>query len=665
MSRGFYGRLAKDNIKKNGKIYLPYILTITLSVAMFYIIQSLAINPGFQKMLGYSTMNEILMFACWVVRIFIVIFLLYTNSFLIKRRKKEFGVFHVLGMEKKHLSITLFWESLYVLAISLVVGLVAGILLDKLMFMILIRMLGFQVPLGFFVSPKAILNTILLFAVVSLVNYLYDVAQIRGTTPIDLLRGENVGEKEPKAKWFMALLGCLALAGGYSISIMIKDPVASIPFFFVAVLLVIFGTYLLFTAGSIALLKLLKKNKKFYYKTSHFASVSGMIYRMKQNAVGLAHICILSTMVLVMVSTTTSMMVGMKDILYTRHPMQIMCYGAKSDRQTDMEMIKKIRNLVKDEDYNITKENYYRGLELSGTRDGSDIKADPYVNYTGTDECFIFFFMSLTDYNNSLGTSEKLNPGEILVYSGRKLYGEKELNILGNSYKVKKEVEEMPLSGELSANIRDTIYVVLPDDAALEELNRIAQEQLGSKIEGGVNYIYHMYGFDIDGDDEAQKEVYIKLKKFLNNSKWSYNTECRAASGRDMMALYGGLFFTGTFLGMLFLMATVLIIYYKQMSEGYDDQKRFAIMQQVGMTKKEVSATIRSQVLMVFFLPLVVAGIHLCFAFPIISRLLKLFNMLNTKLYVECLAGCFLIFALVYVAIYLVTAKAYNRIVQK
>lgn len=665
MSRGFYGRLAKDNIKKNGKIYLPYILTITLSVAMFYIIQSLAINPGFQKMLGYSTMNEILMFACWVVRIFIVIFLLYTNSFLIKRRKKEFGVFHVLGMEKKHLSITLFWESLYVLAISLAVGLIVGLLLDKLLFMILIRMLGFQVPLGFFVSPKAILNTILLFAVVSLVNYLYDVAQIRGATPIDLLRGENVGEKEPKAKWFMALLGCLALAGGYSISIMIKDPVASIPFFFVAVLLVIFGTYLLFTAGSIALLKLLKKNKKFYYKTSHFASVSGMIYRMKQNAVGLAHICILSTMVLVMVSTTTSMMVGMKDILYTRHPMQIMCYGAKSDRQTDLEMIKKIRNLVKDEDYNITKENYYRGLELSGTRDGSNIKADAYVNYTGTDECFIFSFMSLTDYNNSLGTSEKLNPGEILVYSGRKLYGEKELNILGNSYKVKKEVEEMPLSGELSANIMDTIYVVLPDDAALEELNRIAQEQLGAKIEGGVNYIYHMYGFDIDGDDEAQKEVYIKLKEFLDNSKWSYNTECRAASGRDMMALYGGLFFTGTFLGMLFLMATVLIIYYKQMSEGYDDQKRFAIMQQVGMTKKEVSATIRSQVLMVFFLPLVVAGIHLCFAFPIISRLLKLFNMLNTKLYVECLAGCFLIFALVYVAIYLVTAKAYNRIVQK
>ena len=657
MNKGFYRRLAVDNLKKNKRIYLPYIMTIIASVAMFYIIQSLSINPGFKDMLGYTTMNEILMFACWVARIFIVIFLLYTNSFLIKRRKREFGLYHVLGMEKKHLAITLFWESAYVLVISLLAGVIAGIVLDKLMFMLLIRMLGFSVPLGFFISPRAILSTVVLFVVVIFINYIYDVVQIHSASPIELLRGSNVGEKEPKAKWFLAILGCACLAGGYYISVTTEDALTSIYLFFVAVLLVIAGTYLLFTAGSIAFLKILKNNKKFYYQTRHFASISGMLYRMKQNAIGLAQICILSTMVLVMVSTTTSLMFGMDDINKTRFPRQIMCYSSGTPDQ-DQQMIEEIGKMETEAGYKISNQTYFRGLTMSAMQeqDTFTLNADSGLRGDG----IVVACMSLTDYNTSLGKQETLESDQVLIHENRKVYGQKEFHILGFHYQVKKEVTDVPQSGMLASYVNDVVYVVLPDDAALEAMDEAHSSYYGGNCEG----IRSVYGYDLDADEDAQKAEGKRIQEFVVNSGFAYEVECRAAEQAVMLSLYGGLFFTGAFLALLFTMATALIIYYKQVSEGYEDKDRFAIMQKVGMTKEEVTASIRSQVLMVFFLPLILAGVHLCFAFPIISRLLSLMNMLNQTLYLECMAVCFVIFALIYVAIYLGTARTYNRIVQ-
>lgn len=657
MNKGFYCRLAVDNLKKNKRIYLPYIMTIIASVAMFYIIQSLSINPGFKDMLGYTTMNEILMFACWVARIFIVIFLLYTNSFLIKRRKREFGLYHVLGMEKKHLAVTLFWESAYVLVISLLAGVIAGIVLDKLMFMLLIRMLGFSVPLGFFISPRAILSTVVLFVVVIFVNYIYDVVQIHSASPIELLRGSNVGEKEPKAKWFLAILGCACLAGGYYISVTTEDALTSIYLFFVAVLLVIAGTYLLFTAGSIAFLKILKNNKKFYYQTRHFASVSGMLYRMKQNAIGLAQICILSTMVLVMVSTTTSLMFGMDDINKTRFPRQIMCYSSGTPDQ-DQQMIEEIGKMETEAGYKISNQTYFRGFTMSAMQEQNTftLNADGGLRGDG----IVVACMSLTDYNTSLGKQETLEPDQVLIHENRKAYGQKEFHILGFHYQVKKEVADVPQSGMLASYVNDVVYVVLPDDAALEAMDEAHSSFYGGNCVG----IRSVYGYDLDADEDEQKIEGKRIQEFVVNSGFAYKVECRAAEQAVMLSLYGGLFFTGVFLALLFTMATALIIYYKQVSEGYEDKDRFAIMQKVGMTKKEVTACIRSQVLMVFFLPLILAGVHLCFAFPIISRLLSLMNMLNQTLYLECMAVCFVIFALIYVAIYLGTARTYNRIVQ-
>lgn len=657
MSKGFYRQLAKTNMKKNGKIYTPYILSVIAAVAMFYIIQSLALNPGFENMLGFDTMNSILIFACWVVRIFLVIFMLYTNSFLIKQRRKEFGVYHMLGLEKKHLAITLFWESLSVLVIGLLAGILFGMLLDKLLYAVLIRMLGFSVPLGFFVSPLAIGRTVALFVVIMALNYFYDIAQIHATSPIELLHGTDMGEKEPRAKWLLAILGFILLATGYTISLKIEDPVSALAFFFVAVLCVIFGTYLLFTAGSIALLKLLKKKKSFYYKTNHFVSVSGMMYRMKQNAIGLAHICVLSTMVLVMISTTSSMMFSMHDILYTRYPMQNMCYVSGTSRSDDQKMIEDIHQMAKETGCDVKDEIYARGCIIYTRRHGDAFEADATAMGTSAG---VLFCMNLEDYNKSMHTKETLEPGEVLVYAAHERYGKDTIEIMGQDYRVK-EVKKAPCNGILASYMSSGYYIVFPDEAAVEQI----AEHIPYQYDDCFNELRSYYGIDIDGDADQQKELYKKIQTYPSTNMSSFSVENRNVNEKSLNALYGGLFFTGAFLGVLFLIATVLIIYYKQMSEGYDDRKRFHIMQQVGMTHEEVSSAIRSQVLMVFFMPLVAACIHTCFAFPIICRMLSLFNMRNTTLLVACMIGCFVVFGIIYVLVYLMTARTYNRIVQE
>ena len=326
MKRGFFLKLAAGNIKKNGKTYIPYILTCIMTVAMFYIVKSLSLNPGLDSMLGGNFLNTTMGLGSGVVAIFSFIFLFYTNSFLVKQRKKEFGVFNILGMERRHIARVVGWETVYVTLISLAAGLGLGLALDKVMFLVVARIIGAEVPLGFFVSAEAIAYTIIFFLVLFILIYLNSVRQIHAADPIELLRAGNVGEKEPKANWLLTVWGIATLGGGYYIAITTRNPIASVLMFFAAVVLVIVGTYLLFTSGSIALLKMLRKNKRYYYRTKHFVSVSGMIYRMKQNAVGLANICILSTMVLVMVSTTTSMMVGMEEIIRNRYPADFVFY---------------------------------------------------------------------------------------------------------------------------------------------------------------------------------------------------------------------------------------------------------------------------------------------------------------------------------------------------
>ncbi|MFR8546962.1 MAG: ABC transporter permease, partial [[Clostridium] scindens] len=316
MNSSVYGKLAVTNLKNNRKTYIPYMLTAILTVMMFYIIDALSRN----KSVGDGNLRLCLSWATVVIIVFAVIFLFYTNSFLIKRRKKEIGVYNILGMGKRHIARMLTIETLIIAVISIVVGLVAGIIFSKLMFLALLKVIHYDVNMVFELSVRALLNTLLLFTVIFAMTLIYNLLQIRLSNPVELLRGGSQGEKEPKTKWLLTIFGVVAIGIGYYIAITTESPLTAITLFFLAVICVIIGTYALFTAGSIALLKLLRKNKNYYYKTSHFTSISGMIYRMKQNAVGLANICILSTMVLVMISTTISLYTGMNDVLETRFP---------------------------------------------------------------------------------------------------------------------------------------------------------------------------------------------------------------------------------------------------------------------------------------------------------------------------------------------------------
>ncbi len=661
MSKGFFPRLAAGNIRKNSKTYIPYILTCVITIAVFYIVKSLSLNPGLEKMVGAQTLMYTMSLGSWVTALFALLFLFYTNSFLIKRRKKEFGVFNILGMEKRHLAKTMAWESIYVALAGLTGGLILGIALDKVMFLVITKVIGGEISLGFFISGQAVKSTIILFIVVFFLIFLNAVRQIHLSNPIELLRDGQAGEKEPKTKWLMTGIGAICLGIGYYLALTVENPLTSLLVFFVAVVLVIIGTYLLFTAGSIALLKLLRKNKKYYYKTRHFISVSGMIYRMKQNAVGLANICILSTMVLVMISSTSSMMLGMEDIIHTRYPNDFVIYSDEGSQERSQETFEKIRSLQSHKNLKVTNEIQYTYLAFSSIQDKDTFQVTRSGSLMVMDSITNLIFVPLSDYNTVMGTQEILEEGEILLYSNRQDFEYPVLKVFDKEYRVKKKLDEFLGNGILAANAASSQFLVVRD---MEEIQDLYVKQKEALTDIASEYRY-FYGFDTDASKEEQSEFYAAMKQLLADVGFQGSAESRFDARTSFIGLYGGLFFIGIFLGVLFIMAAVLIIYYKQISEGYDDKERFEIMQKVGMSRQEVKASIHSQVLTVFFLPLIVAGIHVAAAFPMISRILVLLNLMNTRLYITCTCVCFLVFAVMYILIYFLTARVYYRIVKR
>lgn len=654
----FFPRLAARNIRKNARTYIPYIFTCVMTVAMYYIVRSLSLNPGLEQMAGSTHLNYAMFLGSRIVAFFAFLFLFYTNSFLVKRRKKEFGVFNVLGMEKRHLARTLSWESIYVTLISLGAGFVFGIALDKFMYLVINSVLAANVPLGFFISRKAIWETTLLFVIIFLLICLYSVWQVRTANPVELLHAGNVGEREPRTRWFAALAGIACVGGGYYIALTVTNPIASLLLFFIAVLLVIAGTYLLFVAGSIALLKTLRKSRRYYYKTRHFVSVSGMIYRMKQNAAGLANICVLSTMVLVMVSSTASMMVGIEDIIRTRYPADFVFYLKGMEPEKCETVIEAARNLQKEQNLPVTGESSYAYLAFSALRDENRFYVDRDFTMAIVDNINNLYFIPLSDYNRSTGEDRELKDGEVLLYCGKQELDYPSVRIFDREYSVTDRLDTFPGNGEFAANIAVTRYMVVTEED-FQELY-LEQKQALSEI---ASEIRRVYSFDTDAGKEKQAGYYEAVTDRMAQTGAQVRIESREEERASMAGVYGGFFFIGVFLGLLFVMATVLIIYYKQISEGYDDKARFEIMQKVGMSREEVKKSIRSQVLTVFFLPLVVAGIHVAAAFPLISRLLVLLNLLNTRIYAICTAVCFLVFAVMYVLIYLLTSRSYSRIV--
>lgn len=650
MKIGFFPKLAAENIRKNSKIYLPYILTCILTTAMYYIMKSLSLNPGMEGVYGGGYLTYIMGMGSYIIAIFSVIFLFYTYSFLNKRRKKEFGLFNILGMEKRHIAVMMGWETLYVALLSLSLGTGLGIALDKVMFLLIVKLIGAEITLGFFIAPAAVGSTATLFGVIFLLTLCSAVLQLHRSNPVELLRGAKAGEKEPKAKWFFALLGLAAVGIGYYIAIVTENPTAAILLFFVAVLLVVVGTYLLFTAGSIALLKMLRANKRFYYRTNHFVSVSGMIYRMKQNAVGLANICILSTMVLVMVSGTVSLEVGMEDVLRVRYPADFTIYSYSADP----EMAAPVKELQKDWEIDVTKELEYTYLYESVVRKGNEFIGQD-LDAAIMKSIVNLIFLSLDDYNAVTGENRILQGNEILVHSDRGRISSDSIRILDKEYRIAGKADKsIALNGVMASQVFSTYFIVVPD---MEALYRICDD-----FDEPYESIWRYYGFDVTAKEEEKLAIYSEIQNRMSYG-FKGRVETRAGQKEVFMQLYGGLFFLGIFLAVLFIMTAVLIIYYKQISEGYDDRERFEIMQKVGMGTDEVKKAIHSQVLTVFFLPLIMAGIHITAAFPMIARLLAMLNMLNTKLYALCVAGVFLAFAFMYALIYSLTAKTYYRIV--
>ncbi len=643
-------------------MYIPFVLSCILTIMMYYMVSSLSMNPNMMNMIGGDVMQQILSLGIYVITVFAVIFLFYTNSFLIKRRKREFGLFNILGMEKKHLSIVIALESMIVFLVSMVLGIGIGILLDKAFYLLIAKMLNASIALGFYISYQSIVNSIILFLIIFVLMYLFSLIQINLSNPIELLHGDQHGEKEPKTKWLLALIGLICLGTGYYMSVSIQDPVTAFAFFMVAVILVVIGTYMLFTAGSIVILKLLRKNKRYYYKTNHFISVSNMIYRMKQNAVGLGNICILSTMVLVMLSTTISLWVGMNDIIETRFPRDITVSINSVDSNQALYTIDDMNYAIEQAGIQTEDELVYRTLSVSAFNQGNTYTfGNENMSLQDISNVVVLYFITLDDYNRTEGTNVSLAPDEVLVFPSGKQFDHKTIDIASNTFKVKGILDSIKADSNYSANLQNSMFVVVDSMDTLFMIDDLQKQAYGDN----ASYIHTSYDFNLSkSEGMSVKEATDALIANYPGDTTYMMVDTQEGNYEDLLSLYASFLFIGIFLSFLFIMATVLIMYYKQITEGYEDKKRFEIMQKVGLDKREVKKTINSQVLTVFFLPLVVAAIHIVFAFPMIEKMLRLLYLDNTNLYIMTTVICFGVFALVYILIYFLTSKVYYGIVR-
>lgn len=677
MKIGFYPRLAADGIRKNKRMYIPYILTCTGMVMMYYIITFLQYSDTVLALRGGSTIAMMMGLGSWVIAVFAVIFLFYTNSFLIRRRKKEFGLYNILGMGKHNIGIILFFETLIVALISLTAGLAAGITFSKLAELGLVNVMKGNVTYDLSVSPIGVVMSLLIFNTIYLLIYINSLIQIRKSSAISLMKSESNGERPPRANWFIGILGIIILAAAYYIAVSVRDPLAAIVLFFIAVIMVIIATYMIMISGSVLLCRVLQKKKSYYYKPNHFVSVSSMAYRMKRNGAGLASICILATMVLVMISSTSCLYFGSEDALRARYPREINLYYNMTDPEAlNDENIGALRNAVyrtaADAHGQVKNVTDWRSVSAVGYLSGTEVETDRDVVYDvqwvgDVENVCTFYFVPLADYNSMTGANETLEDGEAMISLHRTTYTEDVISFTrGESYKIKKQVDEFTATGEISSDITATIIIVVPDLLkAVSRLYEYHSEHAGIRLMSRWQF-----GFDTGLDEAAEKEVYLAMRDILCGPAFeeeysikSRSVEWRTANSEDFYATYGGFFYLGIILSIVFIFAAVLIIYYKQISEGYEDQSRFRIMQNVGMTKAEIRKSINSQLLTVFFLPLVLAGVHLAFAFPMINKLLWLFNFSNIPLFIGTTLASFAAFTLLYTLIYRVTSNAYYNIV--
>lgn len=600
MKRSFYPRLAIDGMRKNRRMYGPYLAMGVLMAAICYILSALSRSDALRTLPGGDNLCMIMALGNVVLLIFSIIFLFYTNSFLIRRRRREFGLYNVLGMSKRNLARILTWETLLTAAIAIAGGLFFGVLLSKLIELAIVKMMDGTATLAFPFDLSALLGTAGGFAVIYALLWLVSVVRVGRSTAVALLRSEAAGEKPPRANWFLSLLGLILLGAAYYLAVSIKNPLDAITWFFVAVVLVIFATYLLMITTSVLLCRVLQKDKRYYYRANHFVSVSSMAYRMKRNGAGLASICILATMVLVMISSTASLYFGKEDSLRTQYP-----------REVNVQL--RLSSLSQMEDHNL---DLFRTAAQQAVEDCDDAPLELKIRRGGT----------------------------LRVAESRK--GSDQLGLAQNS------------------NIA-RVVVIVPDMQAILDVFPASIQDIKDS-----NTFRWVYGFDTGLDAAGQRAVSEAVSEHINaldlgegQGYDGYSLALRETNRADFYGNYAGMFALGILLSIVFILAAVLIIYYKQLTEGYEDQARFAIMQNVGMTRREIRRSINSQLLTVFYLPLLFAGLHLAFAFPMIRRLLMLFSLYNVGLFAAVTAISFAVFAALYAVVYRQTAGAYYAIV--
>lgn len=674
-----YPKLAWQGIRKNAETYLPYLLMGILMVGVSYIMNYLT-RPALMGALSMGgTTLMVLQMGKIVISVFSVIFLYYCNSFLIRRRMKEFGLYNILGMGKGNIARVMLWETLLTALLVFAGGLLLGLSLSRLVEMALINLLhaDYTVPMELF-YPDGVTWVLLLFGGIYVLFLLANLLRMRLSNPVALLKSENTGEKPPKANWFFGLIGLLILLSAYYVAAVSQSPLEALIFFFIAVLMVIVATYLLLVSGSVTLCRMLRRNKRYYYQTRHFISVSAMAYRMKRNGAGMATICILCTMVLVILTSTVCLYGGTDSMVDAICPQDInLTIGLEArDGEENWKRLDAMQQMALDvtEEMGLTPENItsQRALVATGKVQNGDygIITDADSLKANVLELTVY---PLSVYEQATGETVTLADRELLYASFKTNETFSSMSFYGSApYRMIRAEKELP-KRLLSADYRSAwgCLVVFTNDAEAfrSEITALVGEKSGEAM------MMDRLALHFDLASEADTDTQEKLVKTLRSEAMkltgkdfygmsSLSVDTRSLCRRDYLSLFGGLFFLGMVLGPLFSIAAVLIMYYKQICEGYEDAERFAVMRKVGLTDAEIRRSVNSQVLTVFFAPLLMAGLHMLFAMPMIRLILGAFGLHNDSLFYGIGIGCYVVFAVIYALMYLLTSRRYYRIVR-
>ena len=667
----FYSKFALNNLVKNKKFIIPYVLSAIFTIMSFYILSSLAFGDNLDKLPnGIDATKQVLSFGIIVIALFSVIFLFYTYSFLVKRRVKEFGLYSVLGMTKKQIAKILVLETIFIAVTTIVLGIGLGIIFDKLMLLVLLKLFSAGVSFGFSITPIAIVFSVLLFGGIYFLLLLYTVIKIARLRIVALLKDENKGEKEPKSRWILAIIGLALIGYGYYTAQTVQNPVKALLVFFYAVVAVIIGTYLVFMAVSITVLKIMKNNKNFYYKPKNFISVSGLLYRMKRNAVGLANICILSTMVLVTMGSTSALYAGMEKSYNERFPRQLMIAGYNSTSEKLKEIENNAKLSAKEAGTEVEDMVSYNSLPMVGrlVEDKFNFESNVGVDLSNVKMIVV---LQLKDYNKFANKNKTLESNEILLHIDKKGdYNYNSISLNGSDYKIKEKLSEFPGTiGSDTANIMDTYYAVVKDEkeatklaTKLTELSSKELEKRGISIQTGTPTLQNYVAFNIK-DTTKEAKVIESFKKLEKQS--GIEIEGKEENKLTFRGVFASFLFIGVFISFIFVISQVVIMYYKQISEGYEDKGNFEIMRKVGITDKQIKQSIRSQVLLIFFSPLIIATLHTIVAYPLIEKILRLFLITDNSIFLQALAVTIVVFAIFYLIVYAITSKIYYRIIKE